>query len=156
MVRVNLAQGGIVLFFAEEREDGDERAGAHAGDDVEFGTAAGSVAPAVEDAATKGAVSISAGKNGEYFSVSVLEKAERKVGLVFLIATGVRTVAPELSDRPRERRLMVWWGVQQPASKKIMKDQDKQRFTASCPTHHFALIWPTHSLNKIMSGNGQS
>src|SRR5580765_6423313 len=57
---VNFAQRRIVLFFAEESKDGHKSSGADAGDDVEFWTAAGRVAPAVENAAAEGAVSIPA------------------------------------------------------------------------------------------------
>ena len=82
---VNLAQGGIILFFAEEGEGGDEGAGADAGDDVEFGAARGGVAPATEDTAAEGTIGIPSGENEDVFR-RVVGKGGAEIGLEFLIA----------------------------------------------------------------------
>src|SRR6185369_12886513 len=82
---VNLAQGGIVLFFAEEGEGGDKGAGADAGDDIKFGAASRGIAPAAEDTAAKGAIGVSPRENEDVFG-RVVGEGGAEVGLEFLIA----------------------------------------------------------------------
>ncbi len=82
---VNLAQGHIILFFAEEGKDGDKRARADAGNDVEFWATAGGIAPAAQNAAAEGTLGIPAGENEDVFGRAV-GKGGAEVSLKFLIA----------------------------------------------------------------------